>query len=328
MMETNPFSRSGPTRCRSGTPSGCGRNGALGRIDEDTMAGGGLHLFTRDPSSYLLGLYGSYHAWNSVDIWRAAAEFQLYVRQFSLDGLAGFESVNVPTTAGSPVVGTSDNLAFGQIDLAYYPIDDLKLTIGHHYEDATSLGSVGVEYLRQRFADFSVRQERFRRRAVQPRNGRPQDVFRQRARQIAPSSATAPRIPRITRRSFPRSRPAQTSARSTPRSASCLPRMANASVRPALSKPAIRQASLTAATCASTPTVRPRGRLQREVRPTDDRQSRDCARGMPNSATCRSRRSRTRRRRTRSRSRPSAARTTWRRPRSTAARSPKDRIGR
>jgi hypothetical protein len=160
-------------------------DGALGRIDEDTMAGGGLHLFTRDPSSYLLGLYGSYHAWNSVDIWRAATEFQLYVRQFSLDGLAGFESVNVPTTAGSPVVGTSDNLAFGQIDLAYYPIDYLKLTIGYHYEDATSLGSVGVEYLRQRFADFSVRQERFRRRAVQPRNGRPQDVFRQRSRQIA-----------------------------------------------------------------------------------------------------------------------------------------------
>jgi hypothetical protein len=110
------------------------------------MGGGGLHLFTRDPSSYLPGLYGSYHIWNSVDIWRAATEFQLYVRQFSLDGLAGFESVNVPTTAGTPV-GTSDNHAFGQIDLAYYPIDDLKLTIGYHYEDATSLGSAGVEYL-------------------------------------------------------------------------------------------------------------------------------------------------------------------------------------
>ncbi len=123
-------------------------DGALGRIDEDTMGGGGLHLFTRDPSSYLLGLYGSYHAWNSVNIWRAATEFQLYVRQFSLDGLAGFESINVPTTAGGiPVASTSDNHAFGQIDLAHYPIDDLKLTIGYHYEDATSLGSAGVEYL-------------------------------------------------------------------------------------------------------------------------------------------------------------------------------------
>ena len=123
-------------------------DGALGRIDEDTMGGGGLHLFTRDPSSYLLGLYGSYHTWNSVDIWRAATEFQLYVRQFSLNSLAGFESVNLPTTAGGiPVVSTSDNHAFGQIDLAYYPIDDLKLTIGYHYEDATSLGSAGVEYL-------------------------------------------------------------------------------------------------------------------------------------------------------------------------------------
>jgi hypothetical protein len=75
-------------------------DGALGRIDEDTMGGGGVHLFTRDPSSYLLGVYGSYHTWDSIDIWRAAAEFQLYVHQVSLDGLAGFEGVNVPTTVG------------------------------------------------------------------------------------------------------------------------------------------------------------------------------------------------------------------------------------
>ena len=57
-------SRSAATRCRLGHSFGLQADGALGRIDEDTMGGGGLHLFTRDPSRYLLGLYGSYHTWN------------------------------------------------------------------------------------------------------------------------------------------------------------------------------------------------------------------------------------------------------------------------
>jgi opacity protein-like surface antigen len=123
-------------------------DGALGRVDEDTMGGAGLHLFTRDPSSYLLGLYGSYHTWDSIDIWRTAVEFQLYVHQFSIEGLGGYESVNGPLTSnGFFAVNTDDKHGFGLIDLAYYPIDDLKLYVGYHYEDATSLGSAGVEYL-------------------------------------------------------------------------------------------------------------------------------------------------------------------------------------
>jgi hypothetical protein len=123
-------------------------DGALGRINEDTMGGGGLHLFTRDPSSYLLGLYGSYHTWESIDIWRAAAEFQLYVHRFTLNGLAGYEGVDVPTTPGGlAVLNTDDDHVFGQADLAYYPVDDLKIYAGYRYVNETSLGGAGVEYL-------------------------------------------------------------------------------------------------------------------------------------------------------------------------------------
>jgi hypothetical protein len=75
----------------------------------------------------LLGLYGSYHTWNSIDIWRAAAEFQLYIRRFSLDGLAGYEGIDVPSTSGGlKGFNTDDNHVFGQVDLAYYLIDDLS----------------------------------------------------------------------------------------------------------------------------------------------------------------------------------------------------------
>jgi hypothetical protein len=127
-------------------------DGALGRIDEDTMGGGGLHLFTRDPSSYLLGAYGSYHTWNGIDIWRAAAELQLYVARFSLDGLAGYETVAVPGTIGGlTVLDPHDDHVFGQVDLAYYPIDDLRLYGGYRYVNETSLGAAGVEYLMRAF---------------------------------------------------------------------------------------------------------------------------------------------------------------------------------
>ena len=49
-------------------------DGALGSLDGDTLRGAGVHLFHRDPAKFLLGAYGSYHSWRSVDIWRAALE--------------------------------------------------------------------------------------------------------------------------------------------------------------------------------------------------------------------------------------------------------------
>ena len=64
-------------------------DGALGHIDEKIMGGAGLHLFARDPSKYLFGLYGSYHEWNDINIWRTAAEYEFYLNRFSLSGLAG-----------------------------------------------------------------------------------------------------------------------------------------------------------------------------------------------------------------------------------------------
>jgi len=123
-------------------------DGALGRLDHDTMGGGGLHLFTRDPSSYLFGIYGSYHSWNSIDIWRAAAEFQLYLSRFSLEGLAGYEGIDVPSLAnGLTVLNTDDNHFFAHADLAYYLTGDLRIYGGYRYVSETSLGAAGIEYL-------------------------------------------------------------------------------------------------------------------------------------------------------------------------------------
>lgn len=123
-------------------------DGAIGTIDDDVMGGGGLHLFTRDPSSYLLGAYGSYHTWDSIGIWRLAAEAELYLGRFSLSGLAGYESVDVPGTSNGLLVLTPDDKHFfGQTDLAYYITDDLKLHGGYRYLNESSFGAAGIEYL-------------------------------------------------------------------------------------------------------------------------------------------------------------------------------------
>jgi hypothetical protein len=123
-------------------------DGALGTIDQETLGGGGLHLFTRDPASYLLGAYSSFHTWDSIDIWRIAAEAELYLGRVSLEGLAGYESVNVPSTVGGlDVVTPDDKHFFGEADVAYYITDDFKLYGGYRYLNEASFGAAGAEYL-------------------------------------------------------------------------------------------------------------------------------------------------------------------------------------
>jgi hypothetical protein len=79
-------------------------DGAFGEIDSHPAGGGGLHLFARDPSHYLLGVYGSYHTWESVDVWRAAAEGEVYINRFSISGIAGYErtSTSPPPPVACP----------------------------------------------------------------------------------------------------------------------------------------------------------------------------------------------------------------------------------
>jgi hypothetical protein len=123
-------------------------DGAVGAIAGEAMGGGGLHLFTRDPSHYLLGAYGSYHTWDSVDIWRIAGEAELYLGRFTIDGLAGYESVDVPSLMdGLEVLTPDDKHFFAQSDLAYYITDDFKIYGGYRYLNETSFGSAGAEYL-------------------------------------------------------------------------------------------------------------------------------------------------------------------------------------
>ena len=123
-------------------------DGTLGAIDNQLVGGGGVHLFTRDPSSYLLGVYGSYHTWDSIDVWRLAGEGELYIDRFTVTGLAGYEKYEVPSFSGGlPVLTEDSGHFFGMADLAYYINDDFKIYAGYRYYDEASFAGAGAEYL-------------------------------------------------------------------------------------------------------------------------------------------------------------------------------------
>ncbi|MFO1034842.1 MAG: hypothetical protein U1E15_12495 [Hyphomicrobiales bacterium] len=50
------------------SPAGCALglqiDAGAGSFGDATALGAGAHLFTRDPSSYLLGIHGTYESWN------------------------------------------------------------------------------------------------------------------------------------------------------------------------------------------------------------------------------------------------------------------------
>jgi len=123
-------------------------DGAVGSFDDELLGGLALHLFARDPSRYLFGVYGSYHTWDRINIWRAALEGELYIGPVTLEGIAGYESLDVPTfNNGQTVISLDDNHLFGQADAAYYITDDFKIYAGYRYINETSFGAAGTEYL-------------------------------------------------------------------------------------------------------------------------------------------------------------------------------------
>ena len=110
-------------------------DGAIGDLDGETTGGGAIHIFTRDPSSYLFGVQGQYLAVGNDDIWRIGGEAHFYLQNFSIEGFAGYEHSDVFKGEFTAVA-----------DLAFYPIDDLRLSVGYRRFLDTDVGAVAFEW--------------------------------------------------------------------------------------------------------------------------------------------------------------------------------------
>ncbi|MGD9502670.1 MAG: hypothetical protein AB7V40_09330 [Methyloceanibacter sp.] len=98
-----------------------------------TIGGTAGHLFWRDPSVGLLGAYGHYGRadLSGSDFWAAGAEGALYLKRLTFEGIAGVEGG--PRRAGAGGGLGSDPRFFEIGWLAYYPADNLRLSIGQSY---------------------------------------------------------------------------------------------------------------------------------------------------------------------------------------------------
>ena len=86
----------------------------------ETAVGGAAHFFTRDPNSYLLGVYGGYVDAGSVNVWHVGPEAELYLDNISIEAVGGLMDI-------SDGVGT-EFYAMGKV--ALYATDNLRLSVG------------------------------------------------------------------------------------------------------------------------------------------------------------------------------------------------------
>lgn len=111
--------------------------GGAGGIDDDTFYGVGGHIFTRDPDSYLLGLFAAYASEDKFDLdaTRIGAEAEIYLNQVSILAQAGYQFSD-----------TLDDTAFGDIELRWYLTDNFAISGGANFTENSTVGTAGIEW--------------------------------------------------------------------------------------------------------------------------------------------------------------------------------------
>ena len=126
-------------------------DGTVGDWQGKAFQGLNTHLFWRDPSIGLVGVFGEYLTTNAPHarfydpfggvttedgstLQRAAAEGEYYFGRFSFEGRVGWEG------------GTVGERAYDRAILAYYPTSDFRMSLGQFTEAGQSFGDVSLEY--------------------------------------------------------------------------------------------------------------------------------------------------------------------------------------
>jgi hypothetical protein len=96
----------------------------FGKIGDQTFGGGMLHLFTRDPASYLFGAAAGYVATDGASLAAVGPEAELYLDRVSLETWLGWASYD---NDFDPLDETG---FFGFVNVAYYVTDDWRVSLG------------------------------------------------------------------------------------------------------------------------------------------------------------------------------------------------------
>lgn len=102
----------------------------------DTTVGGAGHFFTRDPNSYLLGVYGGYVDAGPANVWHIGPEAELYLGNVSIEAVGGYMDISNG--------GGSEFYAVG--NLALYATDNLRLSVGASSVANFESANIGLEW--------------------------------------------------------------------------------------------------------------------------------------------------------------------------------------
>jgi hypothetical protein len=141
-------------------------DGAAGRWYDANFGDIGSHLFWRNPSQGLVGIYGKVMHWNGyggINVAHLAAEGEYYWQRWTVQGIAGVEFGSSASTSASTssvgIAGTPyffpNTLSttvfdvktrfFDEINLKYYFNDDVSGYVGHRYLGGRNMLALGAE---------------------------------------------------------------------------------------------------------------------------------------------------------------------------------------
>jgi hypothetical protein len=116
-----------------GNPLGLQIDGAYAQILGTRALHAAAHLFWRNPAMALFGAYASWDNWGGITRYRIAAEGELYLNRITFEALAGYEW------------GTNPGTWFGTADIAFYPMDNLRLDVGVQRNGFGNAFTAGIE---------------------------------------------------------------------------------------------------------------------------------------------------------------------------------------
>jgi Collagen triple helix repeat (20 copies) len=132
-------------------------DGLVGERTNGTFAGIAAHFFERDPRFGSLGLYASYSRFDgSLSMFSSQTDFnfgklavtgEAYLDRFSIESLVGIETGGLKDNLAYLFGPSSQQVRFtDQIDIAYYPTDNWRISAGQRYALGLQSFSAKTEY--------------------------------------------------------------------------------------------------------------------------------------------------------------------------------------
>jgi hypothetical protein len=129
-------------------------DGVVGRWAGHAFENVAPHLFWRNPTQGLIGIYTSHTWWDQFGggyVGQLAGEAEAYMGPWTLQGIAGGEFGNSRTNIISTPTGTLfqsyniKNRFFDQVNLKYYLNDNWDMYVGHRYLGGRNALALGTE---------------------------------------------------------------------------------------------------------------------------------------------------------------------------------------